>query len=196
MNFGLARSMGFLGYSLSAAVMGMLTSHFGPEVIIPVYALIYLILIGVLISFPVPQKDLDAHIIAGNDLIQEKPSTIKEFIRKYHRFIVLIIGFSFLCDSKHNILDLAKCITYSFIWFLSSLFGLLFLCDCRRKRYCQRTSNYGDFCYRHLSYACKFFRRLDARKYFYKRNSIYWDIYQYGGICHYLFCYFSKTLKK
>lgn len=96
MNFGLARSMGFLGYSLSAAVMGMLTSHFGPEVIIPVYALIYLILIGVLISFPVPQKDLDAHIIAGNDLIQENPSTIKEFIRKYHRFIVLIIGFSFL----------------------------------------------------------------------------------------------------
>lgn len=80
MNFGLARSMGFLGYSLSAAVMGMLTSHFGPEVIIPVYALIYLILIGVLISFPVPQKDLDAHIIAGNDLIKRTPLQLRNLL--------------------------------------------------------------------------------------------------------------------
>lgn len=95
-NFGLARSMGSLGYSLAAYCMGMITNTFGSEVILPIYIGIYVLLILLLIIFPVPVKDNTAPIVAGNELIKAEPSTMKEFFSKYHRFLVLMVGFIFL----------------------------------------------------------------------------------------------------
>ncbi len=95
-NFGLARSMGSLGYAIAAYFMGMITSQFGSEIILPIYIVIYVLLILLLIVFPVPQKDQNAPIIAGNQLLDEEPSSMKEFFSKYHRFLVLMIGFIFL----------------------------------------------------------------------------------------------------
>ena len=96
-NFGLARSMGSLGYALAAFIMGSVTEHFGSEIIIPIYIGVYVILISILLfAFPIPVKDETAPIIAGNKLIQEKPSSLKEFFSKYHRFLVLMLGFIFL----------------------------------------------------------------------------------------------------
>lgn len=92
-NFGFARSIGSLGYSLMALVMGNVTEMFGSEVIIPVFIAIYALLIVFLFFFPVPVKQEHMHVRAGNALIEEQPSTMKEFVNRYHRFLVLNASF-------------------------------------------------------------------------------------------------------
>lgn len=104
MNFGLARSMGSFGYATGALIMGQVTEHYGAEIILPIYMAIYLILLLVLASIPVPAAAVTKPI-AGNEILKdEKPSTMKEFFHKYHRFELLMAGF---------VLE----------WFLNSLLG-------------------------------------------------------------------------
>ena len=93
LNFGFARSIGSLGYALMALCMGKVTEELGGEIIVPVFIFIYAFLILFLIFFPVPVKDDHAHIVAGNGLIQENPSTMSEFIHRYKRFFVLNLSF-------------------------------------------------------------------------------------------------------
>jgi PPP family 3-phenylpropionic acid transporter len=96
-NFGLSRSFGSFGYAAAALVMGNVTNMFGSEIILPIYVAIYGILLVVLFMFPVPVKDKSAKIVAGNELIdRSQPCTMKEFISKYHRFLLLMVGFVFL----------------------------------------------------------------------------------------------------
>ena len=92
-NFGFARSIVSLGYSLMALLMGNVTQMFGSEVIIPVFIGIYVVLIGFLIFFPVPIPQENAHIRAGNTLLEDRPSTMKEFVSRYHRFLLLNLSF-------------------------------------------------------------------------------------------------------
>lgn len=93
LNFGFARSIGSLGYSLMALGMGKITELLGSEIIVPIFISIYLLLIVFLIFFPVPVRDENAHVVAGNALISEKPSTMKEFLYRYKRFFVLNLSF-------------------------------------------------------------------------------------------------------
>lgn len=93
LNFGFARSIGSLGYSLMALGMGKITELLGSEIIVPIFISIYLLLIVFLIFFPVPVRDENAHVVAGNALISEKPSTMKEFLHRYKRFFVLNLSF-------------------------------------------------------------------------------------------------------
>lgn len=96
-NFGLARSMGSLGYALSALFMGTITERFGAEIILPIYLAIYAVVMIVLISFPVPQKNSEAKVVAGNELLKnEQPSSMKQFFARYHRFMLLMVGFILL----------------------------------------------------------------------------------------------------
>ena len=92
-NFGIARSLGSAGYASSALLMGTVTEKFGAEIILPVYTGVYALLMLILIFFPVPVKDETAAVKAGNGLIEGKPSATLEFIRKYKRFMVLMLGF-------------------------------------------------------------------------------------------------------
>lgn len=104
-NFGLSRSMGSFGYATSALFMGSITDRFGAEIILPIYIVIYLILLVILFFFfPVPQRNESEKIVAGDELITEQPSTMKEFVHKYKRFLLLMVGLIFL-------------------WFLNSLLG-------------------------------------------------------------------------
>ena len=96
-NFGLARSMGSFGYSLAAFLMGYITDAFGPEIILPIYIGIYAVVLVLLFLFPVPQKDADAKIVAGNELLEdEQPSSMRQFFHKYHRFTVFMVGIIFV----------------------------------------------------------------------------------------------------
>lgn len=92
MNFGLARSIGSLAYGLGAVFMGEITDMFGAEIILPIYLAVYAVVMGLLVTFPVPQKDESEAVVAGKELIKEEPSTMKEFFQKYHRFMVLMAG--------------------------------------------------------------------------------------------------------
>lgn len=95
-NFGVARSMGSLGYALAALLMGNVTEKFGPEIILPVYLAVFAILMVILFFFPVPVKDEEAEVHAGKQLIKEEPSTALQFVTKYKRFMLLMLGFVLL----------------------------------------------------------------------------------------------------
>lgn len=93
-NFGVARAMGSIGYAISGLVMGRITDQFGSEIILPVYLAVYITAFVILMFFfPIPQKDHNVKTTAGNQLVEEQPSTMKEFFHKYHRFMVLMVGF-------------------------------------------------------------------------------------------------------
>lgn len=93
LNFGFARSIGSLGYALMALCMGNITEHFGSESVVPIFIAIYTALIIFLVFFPVPVRDTSAPVKAGAGLIQDRPSTMKEFVHRYHRFFVLNAAF-------------------------------------------------------------------------------------------------------
>lgn len=95
-NFGLARAMGSFGYASSAFVMGTITEKFGAEIILPIYIGIYAIVLFIIASFPIPKKDENAKIVAGKELIKDAPSSMKDFIHKYHRFLVMMVGVVFV----------------------------------------------------------------------------------------------------
>lgn len=95
-NFGLARSMGSFGYAASALVMGKVTDAFGAEIIVPIYLAVYAVVLLILLFFPVPAADGNENIVAGDNLIAEKPSTAKEFVHRYKRFLFLMVGLIFL----------------------------------------------------------------------------------------------------
>lgn len=95
-NFGLSRSMGSVGYATSALVMGKVTDQFGAEIILPIYIGVYAVILLILFFFPVPTVSSNEKIVAGDALIQEQPSTMKEFFHKYRRFLFLMVGLIFL----------------------------------------------------------------------------------------------------
>lgn len=104
-NFGISRACGSFGYALAGLVMGTIVESFGSEIIVPIYLGIYLLVIILLIFFPVPVKDEKAKIVAGNALLEnDEPSNMKQFFHKYHRFLVLMLGF--IC-----------------LWFLNNILG-------------------------------------------------------------------------
>ena len=97
MNFGLARSMGSLGFAVSALFMGRLTEICGSEAVLSVFLLVSFVMMVILACFPIPKKDVTAVPTAGDILLKdEKPSTMKEFVHRYHRFMTLTAGFVLL----------------------------------------------------------------------------------------------------
>lgn len=104
-NFGVSRACGSFGYALAGLFMGNIVELFGSEIIVPIYIGLYVLVMILLFFFPVPVKDEDAKIVAGNALLEkEEPSTMKEFLHRYHRFLLLMLGF--IC-----------------LWFLNNILG-------------------------------------------------------------------------
>ncbi len=85
-DFGIARSLGSCGYAASGFVMGRITERFGADVILPIFCVVYVLMMFVLLSMRkadksnVPEKE------------NEKPSGIMEFFMKYPRYDMFLIS--------------------------------------------------------------------------------------------------------
>ena len=91
LNFGLARSIGSLGYALCANFMGTIVEANGPEIVLPIYIGVYAVELIVLWLFPRPEK-----LVGELTAEQEEPSTIPQFLKNYKRFLTLMASFILL----------------------------------------------------------------------------------------------------
>ncbi len=85
-DFGIARSLGSFGYAAAGFVMGKVTEKFGANIILPIFCVVYVLLMFTLISMRKPDNN--------NDKMKkpEKPSRILEFFRKYPRYDVFLVS--------------------------------------------------------------------------------------------------------
>ena len=89
-NYGLARSCGSLGYALGGIVMGRVIERFGAETILPVYCVVYAVVLLLLIMLRGPQAARSARETAADD--QPASSGLIEFFRRYRRYDLLLVS--------------------------------------------------------------------------------------------------------
>ena len=88
LNFGLARSIGSLGYALCANFMGTIVEANGPEIILPIFIGVYAVELLVLWLYPRPEVQEGVKTQA-----QEEPSSILQFLKSYKRFLTVMAAF-------------------------------------------------------------------------------------------------------
>ena len=96
-NFGVARSLGSLGYALAGFVMGRLTEAFGAEVILPVYCACYSLMLLVLLTMERPVRTVQVPAAAAET--REQPSNMLRFFtrdRRYDVFLLAVISMFFM----------------------------------------------------------------------------------------------------
>ncbi len=85
-DFGIARSLGSFGYAAAGFVMGRITERFGANIILPIFCVVYVLMMFVLFSMRKASPE--------NNRVAEKakPSGIVEFFLKYPRYDLFLIS--------------------------------------------------------------------------------------------------------
>ncbi|WP_408071700.1 MFS transporter [Butyrivibrio sp. JL13D10] len=109
-NFGIARSLGSMGYASAGYAAGQITGAFGVEIIIPIFIFIYVVSFVILISMEKiklsespkygtadeqnnEQKKISpSDIEKGRRITDETPSGLIQFFLKYPRYDVFLIS--------------------------------------------------------------------------------------------------------
>ena len=90
-NFGVARSVGSLGYALAGFAMGRITEALGTEAILPIYSGIFVALLVLLSFMRKPGKP--APSTAGKSQTDDgAPSGFVQFFRRYRRYDVFLLS--------------------------------------------------------------------------------------------------------
>ncbi len=100
LNFGVARGLGSLAFAGASAVTGFLIERFSANVILYLMIGIFLLFIGATVWIDTRKKagKYSASIIDTGEMELElpEPSSLPVFMRKYKRFMVLLVGVSML----------------------------------------------------------------------------------------------------
>ena len=91
-NFGIARSIGSLGYALAGFVMGRIVEAFSSDILLPIFSGI-LILMMIIVTF-MKKPGSGNVVLSRNQTVadEEAPSNFLQFFRKYKRYDVFLIG--------------------------------------------------------------------------------------------------------
>ena len=92
MNFGIARSLGSLGYALAGFAMGWFTEVLGTEAILPAFSGIF---IALMILVALMRKSEPMQAVKAGDVSAEsgeKPSSLIQFFRQYKRYDLFLAG--------------------------------------------------------------------------------------------------------
>ena len=81
-NYGVARSIGSLGYAAAGYIMGKVTEAFGAEAVLPIFAAVFTLLMILLRLIRAPS----GAAAAGENRSAEKPCRFIEFFRRYRRY--------------------------------------------------------------------------------------------------------------
>ena len=89
-NFGIARSIGSLGYALAGLVVGRISEAAGPEILLPIFSAVQILMMVLVIFMKKPQEEgttlARGRTVAGEDA----PSSLPQFFRKYKRYDVFL----------------------------------------------------------------------------------------------------------
>ncbi|MBQ7485963.1 MAG: MFS transporter [Clostridia bacterium] len=86
-DFGVARSIGSLGFAVAGYVMGRITGQFGTEVVLPIYCVLLSLLVLLVSFMPKPRR-----IVSKVKLQPEETSSLPQFFTRYPRYIVFLSG--------------------------------------------------------------------------------------------------------
>ena len=84
-DYGLARSVGSLGYALAGYVMGRITEEFGSEITLPIFCGLHALLLALVCLMRRPQPV--EHIVDAS----HEASSLREFFRCYRRFDLYLL---------------------------------------------------------------------------------------------------------
>lgn len=90
-NYGVTRSLGSLGYALAAFVMGRVTERFGAEIVLPVYCVIYVLMLLLVTTMPRPIRYTPSPAHSGEKPAEE-PNNILRFFRQYRRYDLFLLA--------------------------------------------------------------------------------------------------------
>ena len=91
-NFGVARSIGSLGYALAGFVMGRITESFGTEILLPIFCGIQIFMMAVVIFMKKPESD-NVVLSRGQTVADEEaPSNLLQFFRRYTRYDLFLLS--------------------------------------------------------------------------------------------------------
>lgn len=112
MNYGLARGMGSITFAVMSSSLGYVVSHFGAEVILPVFLIGYSLSILATYVFKVtipenllkaiPKRNTDGGDSADTSV--EEPTGIFTFFIKYKMFVLFLLGVAMLFYS-HSLIN-------------------------------------------------------------------------------------------
>ncbi len=95
-NFGIARSIGSLGYALAGLVMGRISAAFGADTLLPIFSGVQILMMALVIFMKKPQEEgttesttlARGRTVAGEDA----PSSLPQFFRKYKRYDAFLVS--------------------------------------------------------------------------------------------------------
>lgn len=99
LNFGLARGVGSLAFALASFILGICAETFGADSVL--ISLIAAYTVFVILTFFLDTGKKDAALTAKGE---KAASSLMEFIRTYHRFVMMLAGVALLFTT-HNILN-------------------------------------------------------------------------------------------
>lgn len=107
-NFGLARGLGSMGYSIMAFFIGKATLNYSSSIILPIFASLILLMIITLFTFEsaslYSKETAKVQDLKNVAIRNAQPKNIFSFFQKYKKFSLLLIGFTMLFIS-HNFIN-------------------------------------------------------------------------------------------
>lgn len=103
-NFGLARGLGSASFAVTAAVMGPIIEKNGPVVDMYVTVGVMALLFLVVFFFKLPEGAKAVNAGASEDSEEAPTNNIIEFIKKYPRYMLFLLGVA-CCFFSHNMLN-------------------------------------------------------------------------------------------
>lgn len=91
-NFGLARGIGSASYAIISLVLGYLTKIYSPEIIPLFYVISTVGLLVLIYSFRIPKDEINNLEVKEDKQEEKLELTIIQFIKKYKKFMILVLG--------------------------------------------------------------------------------------------------------
>lgn len=95
LNFGLARGIGSLGFSLTSMFLGFLIGISNPNVLIYIIIIVFFLEFTSIYFFEFKaeySQDLSASALTAEDSEDSSPTTSLQFLKKYKQFTMLLLG--------------------------------------------------------------------------------------------------------
>ena len=91
-NFGVARSLGSLGYAIAGFIMGSVTERFGVEIVLPIYAVIAGCMLILLFTMKEQNSSEEAAADVKKNAPEEQPKSLLQFFKAYKQYDMFIIS--------------------------------------------------------------------------------------------------------
>jgi len=96
-NFGLARGIGSAAYAITSLLLGYMVEQYSPKLLPIIYMILIVGVIPLINSFKLPNGNGQSKkVVAKKEKIVEEQTSLIDFMKKYKKFVLLIVGVVFV----------------------------------------------------------------------------------------------------